>query len=165
MEPSGYPLRSYEFEKWPDEPMARLNESMAKGKAQMAKPKRSKSSMTRSPDPPIAQSESPDQPVTGLVDGESQTPMAALRMLLREAIPVLPYQERWILDESQLKVAVWSRQSGKGFAAALRATLKCLGSRTQYIILSKGERQSRMFMEKVKDFCVLFKRLKALPAF
>ena len=91
--------------------------------------------------------------------------MAALREWLRLAIPVLPYQERWILDESQLKVAVWSRQSGKSFAAALRAVLKCMGMRTQYIILSKGERQSRMFMEKVKDFCVLFKRLKALPAF
>ena len=91
--------------------------------------------------------------------------MAALRMLLREAIPVLPYQERWILDDSQLKVAVWSRQSGKSFAAALRATLKCLGIRTQYIILSKGERQSRLFMEKVKDFCVLLKKLRFLPAF
>ncbi len=91
--------------------------------------------------------------------------MEALRLWLRQAIPVLPYQERWILDESQLKVAVWSRQSGKSFAAALRATLKCLKNRTQYIILSKGERQSRLFMEKVKDFCVLFKRLKALPAF
>ena len=93
------------------------------------------------------------------------TPLAVLRMLLREAIPVLPYQERWILDESQLKVAVWSRQSGKSFAAALRATLKCLSEHTQYIILSKGERQSRMFMEKVRDFCVLLKRLKFLREF
>ena len=91
--------------------------------------------------------------------------MEALRLLLREAIPVLPYQERWILDDSQLKVAVWSRQSGKSFAAALRATLKCLSEHTQYIILSKGERQSRMFMEKVKDFCVLLKKLRFLPAF
>ena len=69
------------------------------------------------------------------------------------------------MDDSQLKIAVWSRQSGKSFAAALRAVLKCLEKRTQYIILSKGERQSRLFMEKVKDFCVFFKRLKALPAF
>jgi phage FluMu gp28-like protein len=80
-------------------------------------------------------------------------------------IPVLPYQERWIEDDSQLKVAVWSRQSGKSFAAALRATLKCTRKRTQYIILSKGERQSRLFMEKVKDFCQAFKELKILPDF
>ena len=78
---------------------------------------------------------------------------------------MLPYQERWIKDDSQLKIAVWSRQSGKSFAAALRAVLKCLDKRTQYIILSKGERQSRMFMEKVKDFCLALKELRRLPEF
>ncbi len=141
---------------------------MAKGKSRkspITRPPDHPVTRSESPDLPITRSESPDQPITGLPDGEPQTPMEALRLWLRQAIPVLPYQERWILDESQLKVAVWSRQSGKSFAAALRATLKCLKNRTQYIILSKGERQSRLFMEKVKDFCVLFKRLKALPAF
>ena len=59
-----------------------------------------------------------------------------------------------------MKIAVWSRQSGKSFAAALRAVMKCMAKRTQYIILSKGERQSRLFMEKVKDFCEVFKELK-----
>ena len=131
----------------------------------MAKRKGSKSSITGSSDHPITQSESPDPAVTGLINGEPQTPVDALRMLLRESVPVLPYQERWILDESQLKVAVWSRQSGKSFAAALRATLKCLSIHTQYIILSKGERQSRLFMEKVKDFCVLLKKLRFLREF
>jgi phage FluMu gp28-like protein len=82
-----------------------------------------------------------------------------------DEIPVLPYQWRWIRDNSQLKIAVWSRQSGKSFAAALRAVVKCVGKRTQYIILSKGERQSRMFMEKVKDFCQIFKELKCLREF
>jgi phage FluMu gp28-like protein len=149
--------------------------NMAKGKAPMAKRKRSKSSTPRSsglpitgsesPDQPITASESSEQPATGLLDGEPLTPLASLQALAKDSIPVLPYQDRWIMDDSQLKVAVWSRQSGKSFAAALRAVLKCMGSRTQYIILSKGERQSRMFMEKVKDFCVFFKRLKALPAF
>ena len=82
-----------------------------------------------------------------------------------EAIPVLPYQWRWIKDESKLKIAVWSRQSGKSFAAALRAVGKCLEKRTQYIILSKGERQSRLFMEKVRDFCQIFKAGDLLPEF
>ncbi len=81
----------------------------------------------------------------------------------KNQIPVLPYQHRWIHDDSQLKIAVWSRQSGKSFAAALRAVMKCTAKRTQYIILSKGERQSRLFMEKVKDFCEVFKDLKELP--
>ena len=82
-----------------------------------------------------------------------------------DAVPVLPYQRRWIRDDSKLKIAVWSRQSGKSFAAALRAVLKCMDKRTTYIILSKGERQSRLFMEKVKDFCQVFKELKTLREF
>jgi len=84
---------------------------------------------------------------------------------IRRAIPVLPYQERWIKDDSQLKIAVWARQTGKSFAAALRAVLKCLERRTQYIVLSKGERQSRLFMEKVRDFCLALRELKALAEF
>jgi len=87
------------------------------------------------------------------------------RDLLRKAFPVLAYQDRWIRDDSQLKVAVWSRQSGKSYAAALRAVVKCLHKRTQYIILSKGERQSRMFMEKVKDFCQALKKLRVVREF
>src|ERR1035441_165855 len=87
------------------------------------------------------------------------------RARCKTPIPVLPYQERWIEDDSLLKIAVWSRQSGKSFAAALRAVLKCSDKRTQYIVLSKGERQSRLFMEKVKDFCQAFKDLKMLSEF
>ncbi len=83
----------------------------------------------------------------------------------RKRVPVLPYQYRWIKDDSQLKVAVWSRQSGKSFAAALRAVLKCMERRTQYIIISKGERQSRLFMEKVKNFCQTFKEFRMLDEF
>jgi len=82
-----------------------------------------------------------------------------------QSIPVLAYQDRWIQDDSQLKIAVWSRQSGKSYAAALRAVVKCLEKRTQYIILSRGERQSRLFMEKVKDFCLALKRIKMLRDF
>jgi phage FluMu gp28-like protein len=122
----------------------------------MAKGKRPNSSNTRSPDLPITRSASRDDPITGLANGPVRW---------KHAIPVLPYQYRWICDNSQLKIAVWSRQTGKSFAAALRATVKCMEKRTQYIILSKGERQSRLFMEKVKDFCQVFKELKALPEY
>jgi phage FluMu gp28-like protein len=129
----------------------------------MATKKRSKSATTKSANRRIAQS--PDQAIAELLGEEPSTVKPGLRTLIREAIPVLPYQDLWIRDNSKLKIAVWSRQSGKSFAAALRAVIKCLEKRTQYIILSKGERQSRLFMEKVKDFCVVFKKLKTLPAF
>ena len=108
---------------------------------------------------------SPDQPNDGAPDGKKQTVIPSMRDVLRESIPVLPYQDQWIQDDSPLKIAVWSRQSGKSYAAALRAVLKCVGDRTQYIILSKGERQSRLFMEKVKDFCIALKKIKVLREF
>src|SRR5208282_3396618 len=114
------------------------------------------SPITRPPNHPITGSESPDPKIV---------PAQGEPFNWNEEIPVLRYQWRWIKDDSQLKVAVWSRQSGKSFAAALRAVLKCMERRTQYIILSKGERQSRLFMEKVEDFCQVFKELKALPEF
>ena len=114
---------------------------IAEGKAQMANAASSNSSMTRLREVPIA-------------------PPVCKPASVENPIPVLPYQERWIEDNSQLKIAVWSRQSGKSYAAALRATLQCINKHTQYIILSKGERQSRLFMEKVKFFCQAFKDLK-----
>ena len=155
-----------EYEKWPDDPMNRWVKSKTEGKVQMAKRRGSKSSITGSAELPITQSVSPD-----LAIGESapsvpvEAPLAKGKLDWRRQIPVLPYQYRWIYDNSQLKIAVWSRQSGKSFAAALRAVIKCVEKRTQYIILSKGERQSRLFMEKVKDICQIFKECKFLPEF
>lgn len=43
--------------------------------------------------------------------------------------------------------------------------LVALERRTQFIVLSKGERQSREFMEKVSNFCRALKELKQLPEF
>jgi phage FluMu gp28-like protein len=137
-----------------------------KGKAPMAKRKTSKSPITRSTDQPIVRSESADQPITESASSDStNTPLADQPVDWNKQIPVLAYQWHWIKDDSPLKIAVWSRQSGKSFAAALRAVMKCVEKRTQYIILSKGERQSRLFMEKVKDFCQTFKQGKFLPEF
>lgn len=80
-------------------------------------------------------------------------------------MPLLPYQRAWIEDDSQLKIAVKARQTGFSFAASLRAVLRCLDRRTTWIFLSKGERQSRELMEKVKDHCRMMRELKALPEF
>jgi phage FluMu gp28-like protein len=143
---------------------------MVKGKSKKSSVKRLKGHPPTSPATLVGAGltvglESPDLPVTEIIDGEPKAPEKSIEQLVRESIPVLPYQERWIMDDSNLKIAVWSRQSGKSYAAALRAVIKCLEKRTQYIILSKGERQSRLFMEKVQDFCSVFKKLKALKGF
>ena len=133
----------------------------------MAKRKASKSPVTASPDvagnPSVPATSADADPIN-----DSAKPNKSRKKKKNEpfdwngTIPVLSYQWRWIKDESPLKVAVWSRQSGKSFAAALRAVIKCVEKHTQYIILSKGERQSRMFMEKVKDFCQIYKETKYL---
>ena len=55
-------------------------------------------------------------------------------------------------DDSKLKIVVKARQTGYSFAAALRAVLECMRRKTAWIFLSKGERQSRLLMEKVREF-------------
>jgi phage FluMu gp28-like protein len=62
----------------------------------------------------------------------------------------LPYQAKWVADKSRLNIALWSRQSGKSFGATFRAVRSCVKNKTTWIFLSKGERQSRLLMEKVK---------------
>jgi phage FluMu gp28-like protein len=70
---------------------------------------------------------------------------------LGPALQLLPYQRRWVEDDSPLKIAVKARQIGYSFAASIRALLECLKKKTTWIFLSKGERQSRLLMEKVQE--------------
>lgn len=67
------------------------------------------------------------------------------------ALHLLPYQRRWVEDNAALKIVVKARQIGYSFAATLRAVLRCLERKTTWIFLSKGERQSRLLMEKVQE--------------
>jgi len=66
-------------------------------------------------------------------------------------IRLLPYQRRWVEDRSSLKMVVKGRQIGYSFAATLQALLRCLERKTTWIFLSKGERQSKLLMEKVQE--------------
>ncbi len=66
-------------------------------------------------------------------------------------VDLLPYQQAWVFDDSPLKIVVKARQIGYSFAATLRATIECLKKKTTWIFLSKGERQSRLLMEKVQE--------------
>ena len=70
---------------------------------------------------------------------------------LSPALQLLPYQRRWVEDNSPLKIVVKARQIGYSFAASIRAVLECLKRKTTWIFLSKGERQSRLLMEKVQE--------------
>ena len=70
---------------------------------------------------------------------------------LPKLVNLLPYQQRWIGDASPLKIAVKARQIGYSFAATLRAVFECVRRKSTWILLSKGERQSRLLMEKVQE--------------
>jgi phage FluMu gp28-like protein len=90
--------------------------------------------------------------MTGGIEMSSNhpAPKPAVEML-GPALQLLPYQRRWIEDDSPLKIVVKARQIGYSFAASIRALLQCLKRKTIWIFLSKGERQSRLLMEKVQE--------------
>jgi phage FluMu gp28-like protein len=65
--------------------------------------------------------------------------------------PILyPYQQRWVADTARFKIGMWSRQTGKSFATSLEAVLDAVENRSLWVLLSRGERQSRELMEKVR---------------
>ena len=96
-------------------------------------------------------SEIPDvkSPMT-VQESRSEGPKPILETL-GPALQLLPYQRRWVEDNSPLKIVVKARQIGYSFAASIRAVLECLKRKTTWIFLSKGERQSRLLMEKVQE--------------
>ncbi|NPV70299.1 MAG: hypothetical protein HPY55_06595 [Firmicutes bacterium] len=67
------------------------------------------------------------------------------------AIPLLPYQQRWVQDQSRFKIANKARQTGFSFAVALEVVLDGLEHRTTWVLLSRGERQSKELMEKCQQ--------------
>jgi phage FluMu gp28-like protein len=67
------------------------------------------------------------------------------------AVPLYPYQLRWIEDGSRFKLAVKATQIGYSYAAALEAVLDCVERETMWIVLSRGERQSLEFMQKARQ--------------
>ena len=69
------------------------------------------------------------------------------------AVPLYPYQKRWIEDRSRFRIAMYSRQSGKTFTTTLDIVDDCYrawtqGRRTRWVILSRGERQAREAMNE-----------------
>jgi len=79
------------------------------------------------------------------------------------AVPLHPYQQRWLQDDARFKVGMFARQTGKTFTTTLEIVLDCLKTeaaarRTKWIILSRGERQAREAMgEGVKKHLAAFK--------
>jgi len=76
-----------------------------------------------------------------------------MNMVTRPALPLYPYQQRWVADEARFKIAMFARQCGKTFTSTLELALDCaraeaLGQRRRWVILSRGERQAREAMNE-----------------
>ena len=67
------------------------------------------------------------------------------------AVPLHPYQQRWLLDRSRFKIGMFARQTGKTFTTTLEIVDDCYAMATQgrtvtWVILSRGERQAKEAM-------------------
>ena len=77
-------------------------------------------------------------------------------------ITFLPYQKRWIEDDSRFKIGMFARQTGKTFTTCGECVDDCFrswmeGPRARWVILSRGERQAAEAMtEVVKPFTQAF---------
>lgn len=77
-------------------------------------------------------------------------------------ITFMPYQKRWIADQSRFKVGMFARQTGKTFSTCAELVQDCIdaevrGKRTRWVILSRGERQAKEAMnENVKPMTRAF---------
>jgi phage FluMu gp28-like protein len=87
----------------------------------------------------------------GAPAGGQSPPLRSRAEVVGAPIRLLPYQRQWVEDRSSLKMVVKARQIGYSFAATLQALLRCLERKTTWIFLSKGERQSKLLMEKVQE--------------
>jgi phage FluMu gp28-like protein len=77
------------------------------------------------------------------------------------AINLLPYQKKWLQDKSRFKIGMFSRQTGKTFTNCLEIVLDCMeaevsGKRKRWVILSRGERQSKEAIEVVKHLLTAY---------
>jgi phage FluMu gp28-like protein len=73
-----------------------------------------------------------------------------------------PYQRRWIGDDSRFKIGMFARQTGKTFTTCAEVVDDCVqaeikGTKTRWVILSRGERQAAEAMdEAIKPFVRAF---------
>lgn len=82
--------------------------------------------------------------------------------LKNPVINFLPYQRKWIEDQSRFKIGMFSRQTGKTFSTGGECADDCFSAwaedrRARWVILSRGERQAReMMTEVIKPFTSAF---------
>lgn len=92
-------------------------------------------------------------------DGKIQAAMEAESSLEKGVpVPLYDYQKRWITDPARFKIGRWTRQGGKSFVTSLEAVDNCCETRTRWVFLSAGERQSKELMAKAQLHAMAYGR-------
>jgi len=68
----------------------------------------------------------------------------------RGAVPLTDYQLQSVMDPARFIFELWARQTGKSFSMSLAAVNQAIEEGPGWILLSRGERQSRELIEKAK---------------
>lgn len=66
------------------------------------------------------------------------------------AIQLYDYQKAWLMDRARFRHARWSRQTGKSFVGTLGPVDDCNSRKTDWLFLSRGERQSKKLIAEAK---------------
>lgn len=72
------------------------------------------------------------------------------------AIKLYDYQKAWLADTARFKHGRWSRQTGKSFVSTLEAVDDCFARRTEWLLLSRGERQSKKLIAEAKKHALAY---------
>lgn len=93
--------------------------------------------------------------------------------MVEPIIKFLPYQKLWLADQSRFKIGMFARQTGKSFTNAGEVVSDCIdneiaGTRTRWVVLSRGERQAKELMNEnvkpmMRGFWELYSSLKGPP--
>jgi phage FluMu gp28-like protein len=71
---------------------------------------------------------------------------------------LLPYQLKWVSDESRFKYGLWSRQTGKDFSSGCEIVEDCIRNpKTNWLIGAAGERQALESLSKCKEWAEAYK--------
>ncbi len=75
---------------------------------------------------------------------------------------LLPYQQRWVHDQSRFKIGLWSRQVGKDFCSGEEGIRDLIqagmeGRKDTWLIVSPSERQSIEALAKWKEWAQAYK--------
>jgi len=103
--------------------------------------------------------------------GRARTPLRAAYSLMSSRIKktiyvpgseLLPYQSRWVNDDSRWKFGLMSRQVGKDFSSGFEGIRDILnaekeGGKRDWLIAAPSERQSLESLSKWKDWTLAFK--------